>query len=107
MSQRLAPDAVWPPTDRDGRASPRRFNVLTWLRALGPAFYRCFDKQVPDEMWSEDVDDDGDPIAVVACVCKEEARVHYGAMSECSCGRWFLWIADRIKVARFEDDDES
>lgn len=90
---------------RDGRTELRKFNVLTWLKVL-PGFLQQFDKQVPDEMWSQDVDQEGDPIAVVACVCGAEPKVYYGGLEECGCGRWFLWVADKIKVARFEEGDD-
>jgi len=60
---------------------------------------RAFDRRVPDSFFSEDVEDDGTAVRVIACPCGEEPRVPIARCLECSCGRFYLAVSTSVMVA--------
>lgn len=88
----------WPPTDRLGRRAERRFCVPSFLWAI-PGLAEQFSGEVPEEMWASDVRD-GEPIAIIPCVCGAEVIVRLAGMAECECGRFFAHFGRSIKVAK-------
>src|ERR1041385_1058908 len=89
----------YPPVDRLGRPQPRRFTWLTAIRAV-PWVIQHFDREVPDDFWAvESLTEDGRVMAI-SCPCGETPTVVEASCVECECGRFYLNLGERIKVAR-------
>jgi hypothetical protein len=98
----LPGDRGYPPR-RAGKIQPRRFSALTMLRATGGGIIRQFlNVRVPDEFWSRDADPAG-PIAIVACPCGEEPEVPENQTGECGCGRFYLYVGNRVLTQKTPD----
>lgn len=93
-------DRFWPPRDRHDQQIPHRMETAGWLKAV-PWMLAFFDRVVPSEFWTEDVDGGG-PIIVIACRCGAEPTLHFGirsySIAECGCGRFFLHDGKEIRV---------
>jgi hypothetical protein len=87
--------------DRPGQREPRRFNPMTWMtHPTLKSVFAAFDKTVPPEFWSEDVESDH-TVAVVACMCGGEPHVALHRTAFCDgCNRVFWHLGDEIRVAR-------
>lgn len=96
------PSSGWPPTDLLGRAQPHGFSWITWFRAF-PFLIEFFDQDVPDDFWTVESYADGLRVMSVACPCGETPSVPETKCVECDCGRFYLNLGERIKVARPED----
>lgn len=96
--------------DQDGRArdglgrqTPRRLGFDSFLRTeWGPGLAELFAQEVPGSFWNQDTDEDGDPIAVIACPCGEEPVCELNRSVECPCERFYLFLGDRVRVYRPE-----
>jgi hypothetical protein len=91
----------WPPIDLLGRKQPRPFTWIGWMRAF-PWLVEYFDQDVPDQFWAVESFADDRQVMIISCPCGEEPTVPEGSCEECNCGRFFLNLGDRIKVARPE-----
>lgn len=89
-------DGRW--RDRLDRIVPSRFNYLKLERAV-PGLLSQYRKRVPPEFLSDDVEEDGQPVRVVACPCGEAPRVPVGRSVECACERFYLAIGSGVCVA--------
>lgn len=113
LSTRLVAGDVWPPRyhGEPGHGPLRRFSALTWLQTAWPGFAMNFTGEVPESMWSVkdwNGEDLAEMVAVVACPCGQEPEVRQNGTSICSgenCGRVFMLLGDRIKVATFVPDE--
>lgn len=95
----LPTGGAWPPRDVMGRKLPARLNFLTCLKAA-PSVIGAFATEVPDDYWNRDAEEDGFPIAVVACPCGGEPAVRLAGTKECECGRFFLFLGHAVRVFR-------
>jgi len=94
--------------EHPGRRTPRKFNAMSWLShpTLRQVFAR-FDREVPAQFWSEDVEA-AKTVAIVSCPCGEETHVPLHSTTFCSgCDRVFWNLGDKIKVARNPAHDEK
>lgn len=96
----------WPPRDRHGRKLPWKLNSITMFRAV-PSLVRAFNVRVPEEFWNTDEDEDGEPLAIIACQCGEEPKVRITHNIECGCGRFFLFLGDEVRCFRPENDAQE
>lgn len=99
------------PRHRDSIKYLRRFNLLTFQRAV-PGMFSVWDglrRQVPEDFVNHDTDEDGVPVAVVACPCGETPAVRLAALVTCDCRRVFANIGhDDVRVYRpppFTDEE--
>jgi hypothetical protein len=99
------------PRHREAIKYPRKFNLLTFQRAV-PGLFADWDglrRQVPEEFVSHDTDEDGRPVAVVACPCGETPAVPVAGLQACNCRRVFANIGhDDVRVYRpppFTDEE--
>lgn len=84
----------------------RRLNLLTWCR-IAPVeriLAEEFRDSVPDEMWSQDAEEDGTPVAVIACPCGEQHVAPFCRITATDCGRFFANFGKRVKVARLPEE---
>lgn len=72
---------------------PSKMNWLTFARAV-PGIFTEWDglKHVPEEFVSADADDDGRPLAVIACPCGETPSVGLALSTTCNCRRVFIGV---------------
>jgi hypothetical protein len=96
----------WPPRDRHDRKLPWKLNTITMFRAV-PILIRAFNVTVPEEFWSVDEDEDGEPLAVIACQCGEEPKLRVAKTAECQCGRFFLFTGQEVRCFRPENDAQE
>lgn len=88
--------------DRLGRLTPSRFNWLKLLRAVPSLFAGAkppFGKKVPDDFYTQDADEDGTVVYVIACPCGAEPRVPLAGCTECRCWRFYLAVGGSVRVA--------
>lgn len=92
--------------DRPGQRIPRKFSALTWAQMMGGAALReVFTKEVPDDFWSWDAAEDSTRVGIIACPCGESPEVPVHGTAICpnpECGRVFMLLGERMRVARFE-----
>lgn len=95
---------VWPPRDRLGRKQLHRLALPSFLghATIRDILLSCYEQTIPDDFWAEDVDEQGDEIAVVACPCGEEPIVYPMRSVECACGRFYLHTIKHVRVYRPE-----
>lgn len=110
LSTRLNASGAWPPgyIGRPGQRPPRRFSAITFVQALWPGYVQQFDGEVPEEFWTQEEETElGERVAVVACPCGSEPRVEQNRTAICpgECGRAFMLVGEKIKVAKFEPGD--
>lgn len=87
--------------DRLGRKIPHRLDVLSFANGI-PGFIERFDVSVPGEFWSQDVDDDGRALAVVACPCGNTPKIIAGRLATCAnegCPRVFAFTGQAVLVS--------
>ena len=77
-----------------GDPRPRRMTFWTIARSI-PGLVDLFDTVVPQNLWA--LVDDGE--AELPCPCGEEIHLPEGRPVECSCGRFFVFDGDEIRVA--------
>lgn len=92
----------YPPTDMIGRQYMRPFSWVSFVRAMPWLATEVFDTKVPGDFWAQDTDEEGEPIAIIACPCGEEPTLHPGEAVECSCERFYLAAVDQVRVFRPE-----
>ena len=73
---------------------PRRMTFWTIARSI-PGLAELFDTVVPQNLWA--LVDDGE--AELPCPCGEDIHLPAGRPVECSCGRFFVFDGDEIRVA--------
>jgi hypothetical protein len=73
---------------------PRRMTFWTIARSI-PGLAELFDTVVPANLWA--LVDDGE--AELPCPCGEAIHLPAGRPVECSCGRFFVFDGDEIRVA--------
>lgn len=95
------PDALVKPSVREelrpfaDRNRPRRHGAFSLVETFVRGGCPC--KVVPENFWTQDVDDQGHPVAVVACPCGEEPRPGLGTYpAECRCQRWFFYTGTAV-----------
>jgi hypothetical protein len=86
-----------PSRDRLGRRQPRKLSVFTFLRAI-PGLAVQF-RDIPEDFWALDVNDEGYSEAAISCPCGATPRVELGTLQECSCERFFLFVGTKVMVA--------
>lgn len=64
-----------------------------------PGLLAQFARKVPPAFLSDDIEDNGQPVRVVACPCGETPRVPVGRSAECACERMYLAIGGGVRVA--------
>lgn len=75
---------------------------------LAAGFVGFFDKEVPPDFWNEDVEEDGTPVAILACVCGETPKVPLHGTAQCpGCERVFVNLGGRVKVGKLPPEDEA
>lgn len=77
-----------------GDSRPRRMTFWTFVRTI-PGLAALFDTVVPQNLWA--LVDDGE--AELPCPCGEDIHLPEGRPVECSCGRFFVFDGDEIRVA--------
>jgi hypothetical protein len=82
--------------DALGRKEPKRIGYMEVVRGL-PWLADAYDRIVPPENYIIDAGQ-----AVVRCVCEEVTHVEWNRTERCAgdCGRWFWYIAGRVRAAR-------
>ena len=73
---------------------PRRMTFWTIARSI-PGLAELFDTVVPQNLWALA----GDGEAELPCPCGEAIHLPEGRPVECSCGRFFVFDGDEIRVA--------
>lgn len=68
-----------------------------------PWLAEFFDRDVPDEFWTVESYADGLRVMVISCPCGETPTVAETKCAECVCGRFYLNLGERIRVARPDD----
>lgn len=96
----------WPPryVNRPGQGPPRRFSAVTWFKSL-VGFGQLFTGEVPGDFWIEDVEKDETRVGIISCPCGATSRVPENGIRTCDgedCGRVFMLLGDRIRVAKFD-----
>lgn len=91
----------WPPryVGLPGQGPPRKFSAMSWLRGLG-GFAEQFAKEVPGEFWAEDVANGEGRLAIISCQCGKEPKIPENRIIFCECDRAFLFLGDRVRVAK-------
>lgn len=92
--------------DNIGRRQPTKLNSIWAIRAI-PGLARQFERKVPSEFWSQDADDEGLPIAIIACPCGEEPQLRPAGMHVCECDRMYLSLGPEIRVGNSPDAVKS
>lgn len=100
----------WPPRDRDDVQIPHKLESISFLRAV-PWVLRFFDKVVPEEFWTEEIEVGAeDPRILISCPCGEEPALQFRLrsfdMAECECGRFFMHDGKQVRSGR-ADASES
>lgn len=94
--------------EHPGRRQMRRFSLLTWTvmpDSLAARYFAFFDRDVPPEFWTEDVEEDGTPVAILACVCGETPKVPVYHTAACpGCDRVFANLSGRVKVGKIPEE---
>lgn len=95
-------EKFWPPRSRAGTIIPHKLELPLLIRAV-PGVTAFFDREVPEEFWSEDVES-GHAEIVIACPCGEEPKLVFGlraySIAACACGRIFMHDGRRVRVGR-------
>lgn len=90
--------------DHSGRIMPRRLGFDSFLRtSIATQLVESFHQVIPAGFWNADIDEDGDPIAVIACPCGEEPHCEVNRTVCCPCGRYYLHTFQEVRVWRPED----
>jgi hypothetical protein len=113
LRARLKARGSFPPEyqGRPGQRLPRRFSALSWASVL-PGYLQQFDGEVPGDYWTIDALDASSrlpAVATVSCPCGEEPQVSQNGTALCggeNCGRTFMLVGERIRVARYKPDAE-
>lgn len=77
---------------------------IGFLRAV-PHALSFFDKVVPEEFWTEDIELGAEsPRILISCPCGEQPEMHFKLRSfsipECRCGRFFLHDGKNVRCGR-------
>lgn len=86
-----------PHIDQAGWRHPRRLGMMTFMRSI-PGLPSQF-RPIPENFWSEDVNEEGFTEAIIACPCGEEPSVEVGSVVECKCERFFFNAGVKVLVA--------
>lgn len=108
---RLRSDLVWRPHVYEGMFQhlalaegdlwPIGFGPTT-IRSI-PGLAEIFDKCVPDEFVSVDLNDDGFSEVRISCPCGEEHHVEVGTIAVAPCARVFYWFGQEVRRATLAD----
>lgn len=75
---------------------PHQMNAVSFMQV--PDLLAQF-KEIPGDFWVQDVNDEGDSVALISCPCGHTPEVTTGGLSECTCHRFFLSTGQRVLAA--------
>lgn len=99
-----------PEPRRDFVKMPRKLDLTIIARAVPGLFseWNGLDFAVPEEFVSHDADEEGRPLAVVACPCGESPVVPLAGLRACNCRRVFANVGhDQVRVYKPPMTDEE